>query len=272
MEIGVYGVVTDETLRPDEMARRVEEAGFDALALGEHTHIPVNRDSAYPLGDMPREYLRTFDLFVAMTTALLATTRLRVVSSIIQVAQRDPITTAKEAASVDFLSGGRLDLIVGHGWNERELRNHGVEFAQRYDVVRERMLAMREIWRNEQAEFHGEHVDFDPIFSWPKPLQPGGVPLILGGNSPGSEQRALDYGDGWAPINGDGIVERVAAFTAQNPGVAVHVAGVATDPAQIEQYARAGATRVFLGLGAAKADDVDATLDELRRAVDVAVG
>jgi probable F420-dependent oxidoreductase len=272
MEIGVYGVVTDETLRPDEMARRVEEAGFDVLALGEHTHIPVNRDSPYPLGEMPREYLRTFDLFVAMHTALLATTRLRLTSSIIQVAQRDPITTAKEAASVDWLSGGRLDLIVGHGWNKQEILNHGVDFDARYDVVRERMLAMREIWRNDEAEFHGEHVDFGPIYSWPKPAQPGGVPLILGGNSPGSEERALAYGDGWAPINGEGIIERVAAFTAQNPGVPVHVAGVATDPAEIEEYARAGATRAILGLGPAKADDVDRTLEELRRAVDVAVG
>ncbi len=273
MEIGVYGVVTDETLRPDEMARLVEEAGLDALAFGEHTHFPVDRDSEYPLGDMPREYFRTFDLFVAMHTALLATTTLRVTSSIIQVAQRDPIVTAKEAASIDVLSGGRLDLIVGHGWNDQEMRNHGVDPADRYDVVRERMQAMRAIWRNDEAEFHGEHVDFDPIFSWPKPVQPGGVPMILGGNSPGSEERALAYGDGWAPIGGEGIPERVAAFTAANPGVPVHVVGVATDAAEIEGYASAGTSRVFLHLGPVREHgEAERILEEARRCVDVAVG
>ena len=272
MEISVYGVATDETLRPDEMARLVEGAGFDAMAFGEHTHIPVRSDSKYPLGEMPREYMRTFDLFVSMQSALMATTSLRVESSIIQIGQRDPITTAKQAASVDFLSGGRLDLIVGHGWNLAEVRNHGVDPVQRYDVVRERMLAMREIWRNDEAEFHGKHVNFDAIYSWPKPAQASGVPLMLAGNSPGAEKRALEYADGWATISGPGIAARVASFTAANPGVRVHVAGVATDPAVIEEYARAGATRVALDLGAAKKGEAEAILEEIRRAVDVALG
>jgi probable F420-dependent oxidoreductase len=272
MEIGVYGVVTDESLRPDEMAKLVEDAGLDAIAFGEHTHIPVNQDSDYPLGEMPREYLRTFDLFVAMQCALQATTRIRAESSIIQVAQRDPIVCAKEAASVDFLSGGRLDLIVGHGWNLQEMRNHGTDPEKRYDIVRERMLAMREIWTNDEAEFHGEHVDFNKIYSWPKPVQAGGVPLIFGGNSKGSEERALDYGDGWAPIAGEGVLERVAAFTAANPGVPVHVAGVKTEPAEIEAYAKAGATRVHLHLGPATAENAEEILEGVRRAVGLAVG
>jgi probable F420-dependent oxidoreductase len=272
MEIGVYGVCTDETLRPDEMAKLVEDAGFDALAIGEHTHIPASRESPYPGGELPADYVRTYDLFIALHTALMGTTRLRLSSSIIQLAQRDPITTAKEAASVDVLSGGRLDLIVGHGWNIEEIRNHGTDPENRYDVVRERMLAMKEIWNNDVASFHGEHVNFDRIWSWPKPLQAGGVPLILGGNSPGSEERALEYGDGWAPINAPGIIDRVAAFTSENPGVPVHVAGVATDPAEIEEYAKAGATRAILGLGPAKPGEAEGILEDLRRAVDVAVG
>jgi probable F420-dependent oxidoreductase len=272
MEIGVYGVFTDQTLRPDKMAKLVEDAGFDALAIGEHSHIPASRESRYSGGALPDDYVRMFDLFIALHTALMGTSRLRLSSSIIQVAQRDPITTAKEAASVDVLSGGRLDLIVGHGWNLEEIRNHGTDPAKRYDVVRERILAMKEIWHNDVATFHGEHVNFDRIWSWPKPVQEGGVPLLLGGSSPGSEERALEYGDGWAPINAPGIVERVAAFTSENPGVPVHVANVATDAAEIEGYAKAGATRAILGVGPAKAGEAEKILEDLRRTVDVAVG
>ena len=273
MEIGLYGVCTDETLRPDEVAGLVEDAGFDALAIGEHTHIPASRESPYPGGELPEDYLRTYDLFIALTAAALATTTLRVSSSIIQIAQRDPIITAKEAASLDVLSGGRLDLIAGHGWNIEELRHHGVDPEVRYDVVRERILAIREIFRNDVASFHGDHVDFDEIWSWPKPVQPGGVPLIVGGNSPGSEERALEYGDGWAPIALPGTAERVRAFTDANPGFPVHVAGVASDPAEIEQYAKAGTTRSILGLGPVRdRGDAERKLEELRRCVEVAAG
>src|SRR5262249_57439004 len=195
----------------------------------------------------------------------------RMESSIIQLAQRDPITTAKEAASVDFLSNGRLDLIAGHGWNVEEIRNHGVDPERRYDVVRERILAIREIWGNDVATFHGEFVDFDAIWSWPKPVQPGGVPIILGGNSPGSEERALEYGDGWAPINGPGILERVAAVTAANPGVPVHVAGVASDPREVAAFPEAGTARAILTLGLAYPGEVERALEGLNSTVATAL-
>jgi probable F420-dependent oxidoreductase len=274
MEIGLYTVLTDETMLPGEAAKLIEDAGFDAISVGEHSHIPSSRETPYPGGDgeLPQGYARTLDLFVVFTAAALATTHLRMESSIIQIAQRDPITTAKEAASVDYLSNGRLDLIAGHGWNVEELRNHGVEPAQRYEVVRERVLAIREIWGNDVATFHGEFVNFDAIWSWPKPVQPGGVPIILGGNSPGSEERALEYGDGWAPINAPGIVERVAAFTAANPGVPVHVAGVASEPKEIEAFAEAGTTRVILTWGLAYRGEAERSLEVLRRTVGLAVG
>jgi probable F420-dependent oxidoreductase len=271
MEIGVYTILTDETLRPGPTAQLVEAYGLDAMSTGEHSHIPSSRESPYPGGDLPLSYIRTLDLFVALTAAAAATTSLRLESSIIQIAQRDPITTAKEAASLDLLSDGRLDLIAGNGWNIEELRNHGVDPARRYDIVRERMLAIREIFRNEEATFHSEFVNFDAIWSWPKPVQPGGVPILFGGNSPGSEERALEYGDGWAPINVPGTVDRVAAFTTANPGVPVHVAGVATEPAQIAAYAEAGATRIHLNLGMPFAGEAERTLAEIRGAVDEAL-
>jgi probable F420-dependent oxidoreductase len=272
MEIGVYTILTDQTMLPGETAKLIEDAGLDAMAMGEHSHIPSSRESAYPGGDLPAAYARTLDLFVTFSAGAAATTRLRFESSIIQIAQRDPITTAKAAASVDFLSGGRLDLIVGHGWNVEEMRNHGVDPATRYELVRERMLAMRRIFQHDVATYHGEYVNFDAIWCWPKPVQPSGVPLILGGNSPGAEERALEYGDGWAPIEGPGILERVAAFTSANPDVPVHVAGVATDSRQIARYAEAGAARIILGLGEPIAGEAERTVEALRRAVDDATG
>ncbi len=210
MEIGVYTILTDQTMLPGETAKLIEDTGLDALAMGEHSHIPSSRESAYPGGDRPAAHARTLDLFVAFSAGAAATTRLRFESSIIQMAQRDPITTAKAAASVDFLSGGRLDLIVGHGWNVEEMRNHGVDPAIRYDLARERMLAI--------------------------------------------------------------IPERVAVFTSSNPGVPVHVAGVATDPGAIARYAEAGAARIILGLGEPVAGEAERTVEALRRAVDEATG
>ena len=272
MEIGVYTILTDQTMLPGETAKLIEDAGLDAMAMGEHSHIPSSRESAYPGGDLPAAYARTLDLFVTFAAAAAATTRLRFESSIIQMAQRDPISTAKAAASVDFLSSGRLDLIVGHGWNVEEMRNHGIDPATRYELVRERMLAMRRIFQDDVATYHGKYVNFDAIWCWPKPAQPRGVPLILGGNSPGSEERALEYGDGWAPIDAPGILERVAAFARSNAGVPVHVAGVATDPRQIARYAEAGAARVILGLGEPFAGEAERTVEALRRAVDDAAG
>jgi probable F420-dependent oxidoreductase len=271
MEIGVYGVCTDETLRPDEVAKLIEDAGMDALHFGEHSHFPASRESPYPGGDLPPEYLRTFDLLIGLTVAAMATTRLRVSSGIIQVAQRDPITLAKELASLDVLSGGRLDLIVGHGWNLEEMRNHGVDPETRYELVRERMLAMREIWREDEATFHGDFVNFDRIWSWPKPAQAGGVPLFFGGNSPGSEERAREYADGWGPIALPGTAERIRAFVDET-GLPAIAFGVETDPAAIEEYARAGASRVVLMLGPAVPGEIERSLENMQRTVATAVG
>jgi probable F420-dependent oxidoreductase len=273
MEIGVYGVVTDETLRPDEIARLVEDAGLDAFHIGEHSHIPASRETPAPGGgELRRDYIRLYDLFVALTAAGVATTRLRLSSGIMQLAQRDPIITAKEIASLDQLTGGRVDLIVGHGWNIEEMRNHGVDPDTRYDLVREKMLAMREMFREDEASFHGEFVNFDRIWSWPKPVQPGGVPLFFGGNSPGSEERALEYGDGWAPIAIPGTADRIRSFVEAGHTIPVIAFGVATDPAAIEEYASAGAHRVVLDLGPAQPGVIERSLEELRECIATAVG
>jgi probable F420-dependent oxidoreductase len=273
MEIGVYGVCTDETLRPDEIARYVEEAGLDALHFGEHSHIPASRESPAPGGgELRRDYIRLLDLFVALTAAAVATSRIRLSSGILQLAQRDPITTAKEIASLDLLSGGRADFIVGHGWNIEEMRNHGVDPDTRYDLVREKMLAMREIFREDEASFHGDFVDFDRIWCWPKPVQAGGVPLFFGGNSPGSEEKALAYGDGWAPIAFPGTAERIKAFHDAGHTLPVIAFGVATDPREIEAYAEAGTHRAVLDLGPSEPGVIERNLEDIAKTVATAVG
>ena len=152
------------------------------------------------------------------------------------------------------------------------MRNHGVDIETRYDLVRERMLAMREIWRNDEATFHGDFVNFDRIWSWPKPVQPGGVPLFFGGNSPGSEERAVEYGDGWAPIAFPDVPERVRAFRAAGHDMPVVAFGVATDAAAIEEHASAGTSRVVLMLESARAGEIERGLEELQRCVATAVG
>ncbi|MGK5115347.1 TIGR03619 family F420-dependent LLM class oxidoreductase [Geodermatophilus sp. CPCC 205506] len=272
MQIGVYASCTDETLRPDEVAVLVEQAGIDALHFGEHSHIPASEAFPPDGQELPRDWARLFDLLIALTAAALATTRLRVSSGIIQVAQRDPITTAKELSSIDVLSGGRLDLIVGHGTIIEEMRNHGVDPETRFDLVRERMLAMREIWGKDEASFHGAFVNFERILSWPKPVQPGGVPLFFGGNSPGSEERAREYGDGWAPLALPGIPARIREFTAEGSGLPVIAVGVPTEPAAIDEYASAGADRIVFRLTSAQPGEVERSLEDIRRCMSTVAG
>lgn len=270
MEIGVFASCTDETLRPDEVAVLVEQAGFDVLQFGEHTHMPVL--DTPPGAELPREWSRMYDLLVALTAAALATTRLRLSSGIIQLGHREPITTAKAIASIDQLSGGRVDLVVGHGTIPEQMRNHGVDPETRYDVAREHMLAMREIWREDEATFHGKFVTFDRVQSWPKPVQPGGVRMFLGGNAPGSEDRVREYGDGWAALALDGTPDRIRAFTAGGARQPVVVVGLPTDPAVLDEYANAGADRVVFRLAPIDRDGIEAALEEVRTCVAAVVG
>ncbi|SEH50546.1 probable F420-dependent oxidoreductase, Rv2161c family [Mycolicibacterium rutilum] len=199
MRFGVCTFITDEGLRPDELAAALEQRGFDSLFVSEHTHYPVAAP-APPDTDMPaRDYLRSMDPFVALTAAAAATRRLSLGTGIALVVQRDPLTLAKQVASLDVLSGGRLRLGVGAGWLREEMANHGTDPKTRMALMRERVLAMKQIWTQERAEFHGQFVDFDPVYSWPKPAQKPHVPVLVGGNGPTVFDRVLEYGDGWAP-------------------------------------------------------------------------
>ena len=193
---------TDYAIQPIELARAVEERGLDSLYFPEHTHIPISRRSPWPGGgELPQEYWHTHDPFVALGAAAAATKRIKLGTGVCLVIERDPIVLAKECASLDMISGGRLVLGIGGGWNAEEMEDHGTDFRKRWSILRERILAMREIWTKDPAEFHGEFVNFDPIWSSPKPLQPGGPPVLLGSQSGKVFDRVAEYCDGWLPIN-----------------------------------------------------------------------
>ena len=200
MNFGIAVFPTDYAADPGTIARLVEERGFESLFFPEHTHIPASRRTPYPGGgELPPEYSHTHDPFVALTAASMATEHLLVATGICLVIQRDPIITAKEVASLDHVSGGRFLFGVGAGWNEEEMENHGTDPGQRFGVMRERIEAMKAIWTEEEAEYHGRFVDFDPIWSWPEPVQEPHPPILVGGNGPKVLDRVLAFGDEWMP-------------------------------------------------------------------------
>jgi probable F420-dependent oxidoreductase len=260
MKLGVAIFPTDYSIRPDDFARACEERGFESVWFPEHTHIPASRATPYPAGgDLPREYWHTHDPFLALMAAAAVTRTIKLATGICLVIERDPITTAKEVASLDFLSGGRFDFGVGGGWNEEEMRNHGTDPRRRFALMRERILAMKEIWTHDEAEFHGEHVNFDAIWSWPKPVQAPHPPILVGGIGKKALDRVLDYGDEWMPNRAEpeDLAPRIAELR-ERAGRHVPVSYYAATPedAFIERLAEAGVDRALLDVPSEGADTV----------------
>ena len=205
---GVAFFPTDYSIQPIQLAKALEERSLDSLYVTEHTHIPASRKTPWPGGaDLPQEYWHTHDPFVALAAAAAVTERLRLGTGICLVVERDPIQLAKEIASLDVISGGRVIVGVGAGWNREEMENHGAQFDKRWAIVREKVLAMKAIWTEDEPEFHGEFVDFDPLWSWPKPLQKGGPKILVGAQSRFTWDRITEWGDGWMPIEMRGGIE-----------------------------------------------------------------
>ena len=252
--IGTFA--TEYTMQPAELARAVEDRGFEALFFAEHTHIPTSRKTPYLLGgDLPKEYWHSHDLFVSMTAAAMATTTLKVGSSICLVTEHDPFNLAKACASLDRISGGRLVLGIGAGWNAEEMEEHGVAFKDRWKVTRERVLAMRELWTKDEAEFHGEFVDFEKAWAYPKPSTPGGPPILLGAGSKWTPDRVVDYCDGWMPLDGLTNIEeglealKAAADRAERPFEELIISpNTAPSPKRISELVELGCHRVTLFL------------------------
>jgi probable F420-dependent oxidoreductase len=270
MDFGVAMFPTHDAIDPSALARLVEERGWESLFFPEHSHIPASRESSYPVGgELPRKYSHTYDLFVAMTAAATATTRLRIGSGICLVIQRDPIHTAKAVASIDTLSGGRVDFGVGAGWNREEMANHGTDARVRMAVMQENVEAMKAIWTQDEASYAGDHVNFDRIWSWPKPAQRPHPPVLIGGNGPTVLDRVLAFGDGWLPNwLPEGVLDRAKELQARaDRPLDLTVMAVPSKPAVFEGLEEAGFRRIILWLPSAGRGPVERTLDKFEAAI-----
>jgi len=272
MEVGVLIFATDYTIRTDELAIALEERGFDALFLPEHTHIPASRISPWPGGaDLPKDYWHTHDPFVALAYAAAVTKKLKLGTGICLLAQREAIVTAKSVASLDMMSNGRFIFGIGGGWNVEEMNDHGVEYKTRFAQMREQVLAMKALWTEEDAAFHGDFVNFDASWAYPKPVQKPHAPVILGGETDYTLRRVVDYCDGWLPRARNGFdaaanMARLKKF-ADEAGrdvseLSVSVFGAPADAGVLAGYAEAGINRALLTLPSAPRDEIMGLLDK----------
>jgi probable F420-dependent oxidoreductase len=267
MDIGLALFPTDYTMPPARVARLAEERGFGSLLFPEHTHIPVRRETPYPGGgELPPEYSHTHDLLVAMAMAAAVTERIRIGPGVCLVIQRDPIITAKAVASIDVLSDGRVLFGVGAGWNREEMANHGTDPRKRFSIMRERVEAMKAIWTEDEAEYHGEHVNFDPIWCWPKPVQKPHPPVLVGGTGKKVLDRVLAYGDEWMPnrvTDPEALGTRIEELRERaGRRVPVSVFGAKPDPGFLERLAAVGVDRAHLYLKPQEPEAVERQLDE----------
>ena len=271
MLVGAFHFPTDYGIDIRELAQALEERGFDSLFVCEHTHIPVSRRSPYPSGgELPKRYSHTHDPFVALAFAAGATRTLKLGTGIALIPQRDPIVTAKSVASLDRLSGGRFIFAIGGGWNVEEMQNHGARYETRFKLLRERVLAMKELWTKEQAEFHGQFVNFDPVWLYPKPRQTPHPPVLLGGETDHTLARVVEFCDGWFPRARGGFEPASAAARLRQAAMAagrdpqtlsITVFGAPADRDALAPYRDAGIARVLLEVPDSSRDEVLRILD-----------
>ena len=276
MDFGALMFFTDYAISAVELAKALEERGFESVWAPEHSHIPTSRKSPFPGGgELPKRYYDAMDPFVSLTAAAVATTKLKVGTGVCLVQQRDPIQTAKLVASIDQVSNGRFLFGVGGGWNADEMENHGTEFKSRFKLMRERIEAMKEIWTEEKAEYHGDMVNFDEMMAWPKPVQKPYPPIIVGGAFPQAARRAIRYGDGWCPIGGrpgSDPLEALPQFRqlARDAGrdpqsLPITLFNPVEDANQLARYREMGVARVVIMLLSEPRDKILPILDRWAR-------
>ena len=273
MDFGAAMFFTDYSMRPDALAQALEARGFESVWAPEHSHIPLSRATPFPSGgELPKKYYDAMDPFVTLTAAAMATKTLKVATGICLVVQRDPIQTAKLVASIDQISGGRFLFGIGAGWNAEEMEDHGTDFKTRFALMHERVDAMRAIWTQSKAEYHGKYVNFDPMMTWPKPVQKPHPPVLVGGNFPHGARRALAFGDVWMPLasmpsyqDAGEFVPRfrqMAAEAGRDPdSVPVQITNVPEDADRLARYRDLGIIRVVASLPSAPADEILPMLD-----------
>ena len=272
MHIGITQFSTAYTIRIDELAREAEDRGFESLFVPEHTHIPASRRSPWPGGsELPEEYKHTVDPFVGLAYAAASTKTLRIGTAIALLTERDPIVLAKECATLDLFSGGRFELGIGAGWNAEEMENHGTTFRDRFKVMCDRAKAIKTIWREEAPEYHGPFVDFDPIWSNPKPVQKPNPPVLLGGETRYSLERVVDFCEGWMPrtrafTDAKAEMARLAEFAdraGRDAGtIRTSVFGATGDPEALDSYREAGVFRALVTIPPKGRDEVLPLLDK----------
>jgi probable F420-dependent oxidoreductase len=271
MKFGIAIFPTDYAISMMELAPALEDRGFESLWVAEHSHIPASRESAWPGGaDLPKDYWHTLDPFVALTAAALASKTLRVATGICLIVQRDPIHTAKQVASLDLISGGRVLFGVGAGWNREEMADHGTEFSTRFKLMRERVEAIKAIWTQDESEYHGELVNFGPMWCWPKPVQKPHPPVLLGGSGPNVLKRVVAYADAWMPNRGADlprIPELQELARAAGRGLIPVTTYPKADAAAIERAIEAGVERCIWYVPASGRDQALARLEELAELV-----
>jgi probable F420-dependent oxidoreductase len=275
MRIGITAFLTDTSMAPHTLAVAVEERGFDALYLPEHTHMPVGQATPPGLveGVHLEDYQRSLDPFASLAAAAVVTSRIALGTGVCLVAQHDPIVLAKLVATVDHLAGGRFVLGIGYGWNPVEAADHGIDFASRREVAREKMLCMRALWSRPEAEYHGRFVELPPSYSWPKPAQGPGVRTLVGGGAgPKLFAAIAEYADGWMPIGGRGVAEALPALrqamsaTGRDPDTLDVVPfGTVPDAGKLEHYSEIGCTEVVLRIESADGPTMLRALDNYTR-------
>lgn len=276
MEFGIAIFPTDRTMRIDDLAAEVEARGYGALFVTEHTHIPVDHSPFPRGGPLPDRYKRTLDPWVALTAAASTTTDLKLGTGVTLLAQHHPITLAKRIATLDLISGGRVIVGVGYGWNRPETEHHGVAFGDRRAYLHESLEAMKQLWTREQAEFHGEHVEFAPSYSWPKPVQQPHPPIWLGAKlGPRGRAAVVEHCDGWLPIGGSGLEQDIPALrrAAEEAGrdpdtIAIHVYGTEADVDKLRFFEQLGVEGAFFYLPSAERDEVIPALDQITKVVE----
>ena len=271
MKFGVAIFPTEYAISMTELAPSAEGLGFESLWVAEHTHIPTSRLSAWPAGgDLPKHYWHTMDPFVALTAAALASKTIRIGTGICLLIERDPIHTAKEAASLDVISDGRFIFGVGGGWNREEMGDHGTDFSTRWKLLRERVEAVKAIWTTDPAEYHGDMVEFGPMWSFPKPMQKPHPPVILGGSGPKVLERVVRYADGWMPNRGDAVervpeLQRLAKAAGRDPIPVTYYPKASAE--EIDRLARAGVERLIWYVPPDGRDAALKKLDELGKMI-----